>query len=788
MDRITRSTWQQIFRDLPLLAQEQGMAGTSWSDVVLADYLRRRYPHFEDRFRSRRWQDIRAHCQGDAQGPLPGRTLARLGAHLLASACCRRDRHAGLAALLLTLPAADPEACLLLGDHVPLYRRRFPRPEDADHVALLCYQRGAGQIDAGQDSFRQRAAILCGLHLARMMAAGQTRQLSYQEDLALVRLALESRRAPTYASIANSDLALSAGTFWRCQVQHELPSHRQTLTQMVDGGTDPDLAMATSAPFMTTPEKGHLLEALAQERDALGAQLVQRERIRVLTERPALSGPERMQLLLALPQTGLSRQLRHAVKCEPGDLVSLYARAVDCGLGQQSQWREQAVAQCRLGCMYLEGVLGTPAEAALIGWGWLRLAAENGHPGACYRRAQMLSRRAADEALIWLERALGGRDYALIDDEAEQDAALALLMLHERSPDRVPPKFQVAWLTLGLESLRRQAYHEKRIMALEKSWAAAKLKPVVKAAPIPEPAAGVPAVDPAGRVVFAGPMPVPTDRELRDALKPYESLLDVPLPCIPAPDYEALARRLTDLFPWMRSAIDNVRQQTMLAYIHGQPFGLRPLLLVGPPGIGKTEFVRELARQADLPMAIIQIGGMSDSMDLRGSARGWGNTQPGRIVQTIAHYIKANPLILLDEIDKEAESRRNGRSTETLLGLLEPASAAHWRDDCLQVSCDLSGVSYIATANSIAHLDSALLSRFQIIEVSPPKRNEREVLLDNIIRRQAARYGIDPQHLPDFPDEIRDRLLREFRDARHMSRAVTILFGNLIDPRYQTHH
>jgi hypothetical protein len=100
-------------------------------------------------------------------------------------------------------------------------------------------------------------------------------------------------------------------------------------------------------------------------------------------------------------------------------------------------------------------------------------------------------------------------------------------------------------------------------------------------------------------------------------------------------------------------------------------FRMSPILLIGPPGVGKTRFCRRLAELIGLPSRIIMAAGLSDSRDLAGTARGWGTAQPSAAVRLLAESGTANPIIVVDEIEKAGGSAHNGRIHHTLLQLFE---------------------------------------------------------------------------------------------------------------------
>lgn len=160
--------------------------------------------------------------------------------------------------------------------------------------------------------------------------------------------------------------------------------------------------------------------------------------------------------------------------------------------------------------------------------------------------------------------------------------------------------------------------------------------------------------------------------------------------------------------------------------------GIRVLLL-GPPGIGKTRVVHTLAESLSLGCEKLSINASVTSHELLGLAHTWGNPTPGLIAKLMSRSLTANPIVVLDEVDKGAvDMRQYGSSLNTLLELTEPSTAKTIHDQCLAVDIDLSRVSFIATANSTNSLSEPLLSRFQVIEVRAPSRSQMPAVLQSI--------------------------------------------------------
>jgi len=287
------------------------------------------------------------------------------------------------------------------------------------------------------------------------------------------------------------------------------------------------------------------------------------------------------------------------------------------------------------------------------------------------------------------------------------------------------------------------------------------------------------------RVVFHDVAPADR-REVAGQIRPYEALVGRYLPLVKtAPD--ELAGQLHAEFPWMGAVIAHVCGELRGQWLRGDP-GLRltPKLLVGPPGCGKTRFARRLADLCGCPAEIIAAGGSSDNRSLAGSARGWGTTEPSQLVKLIMQEQVANPMMIVDEIDKDGEGRYNGRLTDTLLQLLEPQNAAVFQDECLQGRCDLSRVNWILTANDRTHIDRPLLDRVVVLNVQPPSLEQLLNLAERLYDAQATAYGQDPRMLPPFGQAERAMLRRIAPGGpRAVIRMVQVLARHALEAQFE---
>ena len=221
-------------------------------------------------------------------------------------------------------------------------------------------------------------------------------------------------------------------------------------------------------------------------------------------------------------------------------------------------------------------------------------------------------------------------------------------------------------------------------------------------------------------------------------------------------------RGLRQEFPWALAACQEIEKLAELAHFVKQPgFRLPPLLLVGAPGNGKTRLAERMAEIAGVPRFGISGAGRNNGQVLVGVGRSWSNCQPGGLLQFIAKRGVANPVVVLDEVDKASQQNQYGDLASALLPFLEPESAKAVTDDFLMGETDMSGVSWIATANDASVLPGPLLSRFKVIEVGHPSWDHLPVLCEGIRQDLARQFEVPVDNLPELTSTDLARLRKQ---------------------------
>lgn len=225
---------------------------------------------------------------------------------------------------------------------------------------------------------------------------------------------------------------------------------------------------------------------------------------------------------------------------------------------------------------------------------------------------------------------------------------------------------------------------------------------------------------------------------------------------------------LTEEFPWAASAIETVLGELRVKRQLGAlDCKVRPTLIAGQPGVGKTRFARRLAEELSLMFRAISIGGMDDSRALLGTSRGWSSGQPSSLLELLLNAQGPSALVLLDEVDKASDRSVNSAPVASaLLGLLEAESARRWFDTFLQTECDLSMVSFILTANSLSRLPKPLLSRCQIVMFEEPSPEHIAAAVPHVLEDLADEWGLPSgvfRGLERLTNSVPARSMRELK-------------------------
>jgi len=198
------------------------------------------------------------------------------------------------------------------------------------------------------------------------------------------------------------------------------------------------------------------------------------------------------------------------------------------------------------------------------------------------------------------------------------------------------------------------------------------------------------------------------------------------------------------------------------------------LCLAGPPGVGKTSLGQSIAKSMGRKFCRLSVGGIHDESEIRGHRRTYVGSMPGRLIQAIKKAGSANPLIMIDEIDKIGNDFK-GDPSSALLEVLDPEQNSTFYDNYLGISFDLSKVLFITTANDLSTIPAPLRDRMEIIELSGYTHNEKiEIAKKHLVKKSIKNYGLESKNLKidsDVLDEIATKYTRE-AGVRQLERLI----------------
>jgi len=232
---------------------------------------------------------------------------------------------------------------------------------------------------------------------------------------------------------------------------------------------------------------------------------------------------------------------------------------------------------------------------------------------------------------------------------------------------------------------------------------------------------------------------------------------------------------LYDLLPNFTEVLDDVKRHVALSQDCQDGLEVTPLLLLGLPGIGKTHFAKKVAELLGTGMNLVPMSSMTAGWLLSGSSSQWKGARPGKVFEALIDGEYANPVIVIDEIDKAASDAQYD-PLGALYSLLEHDTAGRFTDEFAEVPIDASQVIWITTANDTRGIPDPILNRMNVFEIQPPTPEQARHIAHNLYASIRESHDWGRHFSPEPSDDLLD-LLAELA-PREMRRALMTGFGN----------
>jgi ATP-dependent Lon protease len=230
--------------------------------------------------------------------------------------------------------------------------------------------------------------------------------------------------------------------------------------------------------------------------------------------------------------------------------------------------------------------------------------------------------------------------------------------------------------------------------------------------------------------------------------------------------------KLGQASPNFEEVIFNLKTYANLYRSADEHMQFTPMLLLGPPGVGKTHFAQTLSEVIGTPFQRVSMDGVSAGFVITGNSPQWQDAQPGRVSRALVEGSSANPIILLDEIDKAGGDKRYDPMA-ALHTLLEPDTAQSFKDEFVDIEMDARHVLWIVTANNVEMIPDSIKSRMAIYEIPQPNKEQMILIAQNIysdVLKEHPRWKFDST----LPGGVLEKLVNH--SPREMKQAITDAF------------
>ncbi|MEX8502219.1 MAG: AAA family ATPase [Leptothrix ochracea] len=232
---------------------------------------------------------------------------------------------------------------------------------------------------------------------------------------------------------------------------------------------------------------------------------------------------------------------------------------------------------------------------------------------------------------------------------------------------------------------------------------------------------------------------------------------------------------LYEELPNFHNVLDDVRRQLALCEDSLDALEITPILLLGPPGVGKTHFAREIANLLGTGMGFVSMSSLTAGWVLSGASSQWKGARAGKVFETLVDGQYANPVMVVDEIDK-ASSEHAYDPLGALYSLLEHDTAHHFIDEFAEVAIDASQVIWVATANDERSIPEPILNRMNVFEVSSPDFDAARTIALRLYQSIRSAHHWGERFEPEPHEAVLAGMAR--LAPREMRRAWLCAFGN----------
>jgi len=224
---------------------------------------------------------------------------------------------------------------------------------------------------------------------------------------------------------------------------------------------------------------------------------------------------------------------------------------------------------------------------------------------------------------------------------------------------------------------------------------------------------------------------------------------------------------LYDDCPNFAEVLDDLKRYLGLALAGGGSMNVMPILLLGDPGVGKTHFGKRLARALATEFEFISMNALSAGFVITGSSSTWKGARCGKVAERLVRGKFANPVIVLDEVEKATGSTQSDPMA-ALYQLLEPETSRNFHDEYIDIDIDASQVFWVLTANSVEGIPSALLSRMAVYDVPAPTAEQAAGIGQRIysgLLKELKLRQLEPELDASVSEKLAEISPREMRKA-----------------------